>query len=225
MTMKSLGIYLTEDEIDELIDKYDENGDCQFDIDEFRTMVRDIITGDIDEHTAANPIEHIHVHANAGDDLAAFHHHAAVQSQQSSDTVGSWHSLNIGITPFPGTLPRNNSHQSFGDSLSPPGLLSPPGGVRAEGSFESGGMRENSPDSLAKMGSKSPGRISRATSSSSFRRVGSAAILAADLMLRQANVGEAINEYGLQRMPSQGLIHLKAASEILPKDDLITGLD
>ena len=39
MTMRSLGIYLTEDEIDELIDKYDENGDCQFDLEEFRTMV------------------------------------------------------------------------------------------------------------------------------------------------------------------------------------------
>ena len=37
--MKSLGIYITEEEIDELIDAYDENGDCEFDLEEFRTMV------------------------------------------------------------------------------------------------------------------------------------------------------------------------------------------
>jgi Ca2+-binding EF-hand superfamily protein len=40
MTLKSMGIYLTEEEIDDLIDKYDENGDCEFDLEEFRTMVR-----------------------------------------------------------------------------------------------------------------------------------------------------------------------------------------
>jgi len=39
MTMKSLGIYLSVEEIDELIDRYDENGDAQFDLEEFRTMV------------------------------------------------------------------------------------------------------------------------------------------------------------------------------------------
>ena len=47
MTMKSLGIYLTEEEINDLIEKYDENGDCEFDLGEFRAMVKDIITGDI----------------------------------------------------------------------------------------------------------------------------------------------------------------------------------
>lgn len=60
MTMKSLGIYLTEEEIDELIDKYDENGDCEFDLDEFRTMVRDIITGNVQEHEVIRT--HVHVH-------------------------------------------------------------------------------------------------------------------------------------------------------------------
>jgi Ca2+-binding EF-hand superfamily protein len=39
MTMKSLGIYLTEDEISELIEAYDENGDGEFDLQEFRNMV------------------------------------------------------------------------------------------------------------------------------------------------------------------------------------------
>jgi hypothetical protein len=71
MTMKSLGIYLTEEEIDELIDKYDENGDCQFDIEEFRTMVRDIITGDIHERSVVAVHKHAHgpIHRYHGEEL------------------------------------------------------------------------------------------------------------------------------------------------------------
>ena len=75
MTMKSLGIYLTEEEIDELIDKYDENGDCQFDIDEFRTMVRDIITGGVQERGI------IALHHHEHDATHGYHHHTS-QSQR-----------------------------------------------------------------------------------------------------------------------------------------------
>jgi len=49
MTMDSLGLRLSDEEVAALVEKYDVDGDAQFDLEEFRTMVRDMIRDDTPE--------------------------------------------------------------------------------------------------------------------------------------------------------------------------------
>jgi hypothetical protein len=184
MTMKSLDIYLTEDEINELICKYDENGDRQFDIDEFRTMV---LCCAFRNASTSHSIQHVHesVVCVPGCPL-------------------KWHPDRWLSSAF--TLFLNKVKDVITGDIDKRQVLHAHAHVAGQIS------RASSSESCLKRNNPTcHGRISRASSGGRdgrFSRTSSAAAAEAIAMLRHQQVASD----GLQRLPSSKYLKLKADS-------------